>query len=66
MLAISFYGDSQPADSSDKGYLRNFRTMHSGHVLREDTRPEVVRDDLGHANIDVTHGLRQFPVEFRK
>ena len=28
--------------------------MHSSHMLREGARPEVVRDILGHANIDVT------------
>ena len=32
----------------------DFRTMHSGHMLREGARPEVVRDNMGHANIDVT------------
>jgi hypothetical protein len=28
--------------------------MHSSHMLREGARPEVVRNILGHANIDVT------------
>jgi hypothetical protein len=28
--------------------------MHSGHMLREGTWPEIVRDYMGHANIDVT------------
>jgi integrase len=28
--------------------------MHSGHMLREGVRPEIVRDSMGHANIDVT------------
>jgi integrase len=31
--------------------------MHSGHLLREGARPEVVRDILGHANIDVTQNV---------
>jgi hypothetical protein len=29
--------------------------MHSGPMLREGARPEIVRDNMGHANIDVTH-----------
>ena len=28
--------------------------MHSSHMVREGARPEVVRDILGHENIDVT------------
>jgi site-specific recombinase XerD len=31
--------------------------MHSGHLLREGARPEIVRDILGHANIDVTQNV---------
>jgi hypothetical protein len=31
--------------------------MHSGHMLREGSRPEVVRDNMGHANIDVTQNV---------
>jgi site-specific recombinase XerD len=31
--------------------------MHSSHMLREGARPEVVRDILGHANIDVTQNV---------
>jgi integrase len=54
MLANSFCRDSDPADSSDNGYFRSFRTMHSSHMLREGARPEIVRDNMGHANIDVT------------
>jgi len=54
MLANSFCRDSDPADSSDKGYFRSFRTMHSSHRLREGARQEIVRDNMGHANIDVT------------
>ena len=54
MLANSFCRDSDPADSSDKGYFRSFRTMHSSPMLREGARPEIVRDNMGHANIDVT------------
>jgi site-specific recombinase XerD len=54
MLANSSVRDSESADSSDKGYFRSFRTMHSSHMLREGARPEVVRDNMGHANIDVT------------
>jgi integrase len=54
MLANSFCRDSAPADSSDKSYFRRFRTMHASPMLREDARPEIVRDNMGHANIDVT------------
>jgi integrase len=57
MLANSFFRDSESADSSDKGYLRSFRTMHSSHTLREGARPEIVRDNMGHANIDVTQNV---------
>jgi hypothetical protein len=28
--------------------------MHFSHILREGARPEIVRDNMGHANIDVT------------
>jgi hypothetical protein len=28
--------------------------MHSSHMPREGARPEIVRDNMGHANIDVT------------
>jgi site-specific recombinase XerD len=28
--------------------------MHSSHVVREGARPEVVRNIMGHADIDVT------------
>ncbi len=31
--------------------------MHSSHMLREGARPQVVRDILGHANIDVTQNV---------
>ena len=54
MLANSFCRDSDPTDSSDKGYFRSFRTMHSSHMPHEGARPEMVRDNMGHANIDVT------------
>lgn len=37
--------------------FRSFRTMHSSLMLREGTRPEVVRDNMGHANIDVTQNV---------
>jgi integrase len=37
--------------------FRNFRTMHSSLMLREGARPEVVRDNMGHANIDVTQNI---------
>ena len=57
MLVNSFCRDSAPADSSDKRYFRSFRTMHSSPMLREGARPEVVRDNLGHANIDVTQNV---------
>ena len=54
MLTNSFCRDSDLADSSDKGYFRSFRTMHSSRMLREGATPEIVRDILGQANIDVT------------
>ena len=31
--------------------------MHSGHMLREGTWPNHVRDNLGQANIDVTQNV---------
>jgi hypothetical protein len=31
--------------------------MNSSHTLREGARPEVVRDNVGHANICVTHNV---------
>ena len=31
--------------------------MHSSHMLREGSWPEIVRDNMGHANIDVTHAV---------
>jgi site-specific recombinase XerD len=31
--------------------------MHSSRMLREGARPEVVRDILGHVNIDVTQSV---------
>ena len=31
--------------------------MHSNHMVREGARLEVVRDNMGHANIDVTHDV---------
>jgi integrase len=37
--------------------FRSFRTMHSSLMLRESARPEVVRDNMGHANIDVTQNV---------
>jgi len=37
--------------------FRSFRTMHSSLMLREGARPEVVRDNTGHANIDVTQNV---------
>ncbi len=64
MLANSICRDSYSANSADKGYFRSFRTMHSGHVLRESARPEIVRDNMGHANIDVTQNVysKSWPV----
>ena len=44
--------------------------MHSGHMPREGARPELVRDNMGHANIDVTHSVygkgAGCPVKFRR
>jgi hypothetical protein len=31
--------------------------MHSSHVLCEGAGPEIVRDNMGHANIDVTQNV---------
>jgi site-specific recombinase XerD len=31
--------------------------MHFSHMLREGARPEIVRDKMGHANIDVTQNV---------
>ena len=31
--------------------------MHSSYMLREGARPEIVRDNMGHANIDVTQNV---------
>jgi integrase len=31
--------------------------MDSSHMLRAGARPEIVRDILGHANIDVTQNV---------
>ena len=57
MLANSFFRDADSADSSNKGYFRSFRTLHSSPMLREGARPEIVRDNMGHANIDVTQSV---------
>ena len=37
--------------------LRSFRTMHSSPMLRTGARLEVTRDNMGHANIDVTQNI---------
>ncbi len=37
--------------------FRSFRTMHSSLMLRQGARPEVVRDNMGHANIGVTQNV---------
>jgi integrase len=37
--------------------FRSCRTMHSSLMLREGARPEVVRDNMGHGNIDVTQNV---------
>jgi len=55
MLANRLCRTPHTADSIDKGYFRSLRTTHSSPMLREGTRPEVVRDNMGRANIDVTH-----------
>ncbi len=33
--------------------------MHSSHMRREGARPEIVRDNMGHANIGDPECLRQ-------
>src|SRR5215475_5083347 len=55
MFATTFRGDSDPADSTNRGVFSGFCTVHS-HVLREGARPKV-RDNMGHANIDVTQNV---------
>ena len=50
-------GVSAPVDSSDKGYFRSFRTIHSSHYAARRRKAKVVRDILGHANIDVTQNV---------
>ncbi len=37
--------------------FRGFRTMHASLMLRNGTRPEVVRDNMGQANIDTTQNI---------
>jgi hypothetical protein len=53
MLASSLRQHPDTADSSDKKYFRSFCTVHSSHRLREGEKPEMVRDNMGHANIYV-------------
>jgi integrase len=37
--------------------FRSFRTMHSSLMSSAGVRPEVTRDNMGHANIDVTQNV---------
>ena len=37
--------------------FRSFRTMHSSLMSSVGVRPEVTRDNMGHANIDVTQNV---------
>jgi integrase len=37
--------------------FRSFRTMHCSLMLRTGARPEVTRDNMGHANIDMTQNV---------
>jgi len=37
--------------------FRSFRTMHCSLMLQTGARPEVTRDNMGHANIDVTQNV---------
>jgi integrase len=37
--------------------FRSFRTMHSSLMSSIGVRPEVTRDNMGHANIDVTQNV---------
>jgi len=37
--------------------FRSFQTMHSSLMLRTGARPEVTRDNMGHATIDVTQNV---------
>lgn len=43
------------ADEQQKRFRYN--DLHSSLMLREGARPEVVRDNMGHANIDVTQNV---------
>jgi integrase len=54
MLAATIRRDSDWAESGNKGYFRSFRTTHFCHIRR---KPAVVRNILGHANIDVTQNV---------
>ena len=37
--------------------LRSFRTMHSSLMSSAGVRPEVTRDNMGHATVDVTQNV---------
>ena len=37
--------------------FRSFRTMHSSLMSSIGVRPEVTRDNMGHANVDVTQNV---------
>jgi hypothetical protein len=37
--------------------FRSFRTMHSSVMSSVGVRPEVTRDNMGHANVDVTQNV---------
>jgi hypothetical protein len=41
------------------GSFRSFRAAHSSDTLREGAGPEIVRGDLGHANVVVTQHCQQ-------
>lgn len=37
--------------------FRSFRTMHSSLMGRSGARPEVIRDNMGHSDIDITQNV---------
>jgi hypothetical protein len=57
MLATTLCRESDPADSSVNGHFRSFRAGCSRHTLREGSRPDEVRDILGHVDICVTQNV---------
>jgi hypothetical protein len=55
MLVSSLRRDPDTADSSNKIFEASAPCISA--ILREGARPEIVRDNMGHANIDVTQNV---------